>query len=582
MLVMVIEAAHQLADPARNVTGYRFRDVAFHKALIVTSSNGTETQLYLRPSSGATSGFLTWSEFRICGYKDDEWSDHCQGAIAVEYEIQKVDLNYDQEIYEAQYRYIRDYDNATSSCTKSMRSKELYDRLDSLGLTYGPTFQTLQNIYCNNEGEATATVNIHKWVSEDSTGHIRSPHIIHPAALDAILQLINPGVNKGANGPFPIMVPSQIRKLWISNNIGGVHLSETDERLLGDCTMKLYTKAKYTGFRNAAAFVLGLDGTNGKPCIIGDFQTTFVSDNVGGSSSSGFKWKRLCYNIDWKPDPDLLDDKQISAYCSIEDSAQTSSQEAMVEEKALVGHLALLNSDRWQLGESVAKGKPHLQKYTEWAARYRAAYGINNAAIPEWACLGDDKNYLHQLYRKVEMNDAEGALIVRVARNLTRILQGQIDALDLFFHDDLMNKYYTYVQQANYAFGKLCRYVDTLAHKSPNIKVLEIGAGTGSATESILHTLGHHGAGQPGAPRFAEYIFTDISPTFFEKARDRFKTFANRMVFATLDIQQDPVQQGFTTANYDLIIAVNVSSPSNPLDNSLIFAFEGSTCNFRS
>lgn len=172
------------------------------------------------------------------------------------------------------------------------------------------------------------------------------------------------------------------------------------------------------------------------------------------------------------------------------------------------------------------------------------------------------------------MKDAEGKLIVRVARNLASILQGEVDALDLFFHDNLMNEYYDHVQQTNYAFRKLCLYVDALAHKSPDIKILEIGAGTGGATRDILHTVTHHGAGESGAPRFAEYAFTDISPSFFQKARERFKPYVSRIVFTVLDIQQDPLRQGFKAAKYDLIIAANVScSLKSFLDKLLTILF---------
>lgn len=357
---MAIEAAHQLADPVKKITGYRLRDVAIHKALVVSSNTGTETQFYLRPSREAAGEFLTWSVFRVCGYENGEWSDHCQGAIAVEYETQKVGLNHDQEIQETQDRHTKKFDDATISCTKSKGSRKLYEQLDSLGLTYGPTFQTLQSIHCNSEGEAIATVNMHKWASETSAGYIRSPHVIHPAALDAVLQLIIPSLIKGANGLFPIMVPTQIRNLWISDNHGGPQLSMGHVSLKSEATMKLYAKAKYTGFRSATS-----SATSGKPCIVGDFQTTFVSDNVA-SSFAGFKRKRLCYNLDWKPDPDLLDDRQINAYCLTADGRQSSNEEAMVEDKLLVCHLALWNSDRWSFHKGLEKDKPYLRKYIEW------------------------------------------------------------------------------------------------------------------------------------------------------------------------------------------------------------------------
>jgi SAM-dependent methyltransferase len=556
---MIMEAARQLADPTRRIAGYRFKDVTIQKALVVPSTGGTETQVYLRPSREATNGFLVWNECRICGYENGEWSDHCQGAVAVEYETQKVDLNHSQEIEETYRRYTKDFDNATESCTKCVGSKHLYKQLNNLGLIYGPTFQTLQSIYSNNAGEAIAMSNMGKWVPETSPGHIRSPHVIHPAALDAILQLIIPALTKGANGPFPIMVPTQIRNLWISN-IGNMQLLQNQDTSAGNVIMKLYNKAKYKGFRNAASSFFGFDATSGKPCIIGDFQTTFVRNNVV-ASSSGTKWKQLCYNVDWKPDTALLSDEQIGLYCLAENTTQIFSEEAMLEDKILVCHLALVNLIKSHLDQTLDEDKPYLRKYVEWAAHYMSALDISTTATSGWARLADEKERLKELHHRVEIKDAEGKLIVRIAKNLLSVLRGEVDALDLLFHDDLMDQYYGYIQRTNFAFRKICRYIDALAHKSPDIKILEIGAGTGGATEDILQTLVHRQAGGSDASRFSEYAFTDISPSFFEEARSKFKPHVDRMVFAALDIQQDPVKQGFKAEEYDLIVAANVSSP---------------------
>ncbi|KAK1948726.1 KR-domain-containing protein [Colletotrichum sublineola] len=79
--------------------------------------------------------------------------------------------------------------------------------------------------------------------------------------------------------------------------------------------------------------------------------------------------------------------------------------------------------------------------------------------------------------------------------------------------------------------------------------ILEIGGGTGSATASILAIpeLG-----------FNSYTFTDISAAFFEKAKEKFALFLDRMDFRKLDISKSPAKQGFKTNAYDMIIASSV------------------------
>ena len=49
-------------------------------------------------------------------------------------------------------------------------------------------------------------------------------------------------------------------------------------------------------------------------------------------------------------------------------------------------------------------------------------------------------------------------------------------------------------------------------------------------------------------------MYTDISPSFFERAKDRFQDHSNRMNYAVLNIEKDPLEQGFEFHNYDIIV----------------------------
>jgi SAM-dependent methyltransferase len=79
-----------------------------------------------------------------------------------------------------------------------------------------------------------------------------------------------------------------------------------------------------------------------------------------------------------------------------------------------------------------------------------------------------------------------------------------------------------------------------LTHSKPNLRVLEVGAGTGASTRTILKDLA------PSDERilYSKYTFTDISAGLLFAAKENFKTFPN-MEYATLDISQDPAEQGF-------------------------------------
>lgn len=563
MLVMAIEATRQLLDPTRKVTGYRFRDVSFHKALVIPAGGEPiETQLSLRPMREVTGKFLAWKEFRIYAYENTEWSEICSGCIAVEYEIKGLEVDDKIQGTNDLSQHRQRYEVGAERCVTAMQSKELYDYLQNRGLAFGPTFQSLEKIHFNDHGEATGTVNLHEWKSK-TPENIIQPHVIHPAALDAVLHVSYPALTEGGKKPLPTMIPTKIRSFWIAENEVTFQSQRAEA---GEATLvNVYSRAELVGFRNAESSFIAVDAKSGKPCIVGGLELTAVA-GYNSFLPSGSNRRRICYSMDWRPDLDLLDAKQINNYCSIGIEPPTPSSESLIEEKVLICYLALTQLSKEHLHEVSYKELKHLRKYLGWME-----YQLSNesSTIAQWSPsdltkLADDADYVARLQRTVEANDAEGKLIVRVARNLTSILKGEVDALSLLFNDDLMYEYYHYSHGSTSPIRKALRWVDAFAHKHPDIKVLEIGAGTGGATEHFIDTLMHHGK-EGGAPRCSEYVFTDISPSFFEEAKARFSGCGSRMVFSTLDIEQDPLAQGFRAAEYDLIIASNVSSPSSEL-----------------
>lgn len=64
-------------------------------------------------------------------------------------------------------------------------------------------------------------------------------------------------------------------------------------------------------------------------------------------------------------------------------------------------------------------------------------------------------------------------------------------------------------------------------------------------------------------------MYTDISPGFFEKAQERFADYASVMKYKKLDLEEDPVPQGFEEGSYDVVIAGNVLHATSDLAQSL-------------
>ncbi|MGK4907942.1 amino acid adenylation domain-containing protein [Streptomyces albus] len=85
-------------------------------------------------------------------------------------------------------------------------------------------------------------------------------------------------------------------------------------------------------------------------------------------------------------------------------------------------------------------------------------------------------------------------------------------------------------------------------HEGPGpLRVLEVGAGTGATTESVLPLLDGFAV---------DYLFTDVSPSFLPRARE---TFAGRgLRYGVLDVDRDPLPQGLPPNSADLVVCAGV------------------------
>ncbi len=138
------------------------------------------------------------------------------------------------------------------------------------------------------------------------------------------------------------------------------------------------------------------------------------------------------------------------------------------------------------------------------------------------------------------------------------ILSGRLDPLTVLFPGGSMERVAS-VYANNEVQDQFNRHVaDAVARwcqarlsgtPSRRLRIVEIGAGTGSTTATILAAL------PPGAP--VDYCFTDVGPAFLARAKQRFGNLRN-LHFALLNIERDPGAQGFRESEADLVIANNV------------------------
>ncbi|KAL8855884.1 MAG: hypothetical protein Q9178_007504 [Gyalolechia marmorata] len=565
IIVMVIEAARQLSVSTNNkeIRGYRLLDVAFLKAVRLSMSpEGVETQLHLRPRQLQGAASSERHEFRLYMISNNEWIENCRGTILTEYCEDDSEVDRGLEIRQAQQRHKETFARGVEHCNIQVDPKQLYNNLSACGIDFGPTFRVLENVSYSDTGEATATIKLHAWMNKvpAEASRIRQ-HLIHPTSLDGVLQLTVTAITKGGWQSIPTMVPSRLDNLWLSNALLTRPSLES---------IKAFSKSRLEGFREREFDIIALDPSTDEPLIVVDgYRATAVS-SLDAHSSVQSDWRRLCYSIDWKPDLDLLNSDRLAAHCNTSvDIKQLYTREYIAE--AELACLYFISEALNVTPEEKIHGlSPHLESYKEWM-RYHCD-GRDAQAIlsgPQGQRFLSDPSYREALLSQLEKNGAEGEVYITIGRNLVRILRGEVDPLELLVQGQHLQKFYSSPAfTTNYQ--KISAFVDLSAHKNPNQFILEIGAGTGGATGPILNVLGPPDmADENGTPRYEQYTYTDISAGFFQDAKERFSRHLDRLIFRTLDIEKDPLQQGFEKAKYDIIIASCVLHATANVDTAL-------------
>ena len=159
----------------------------------------------------------------------------------------------------------------------------------------------------------------------------------------------------------------------------------------------------------------------------------------------------------------------------------------------------------------------------------------------------------------------EIGLFRRSGQALAEVLRGRQDPLTLLFSSGEPTAADLYLKApvaraANRMLSEAVRKLVDALPEGRRLRVIEVGAGTGSATASVLPELPEGGF---------DYTYTDISAGFFAEAEARFGDGGGRIQYRPLDIEKDPIAQGFESHGYDLLIASNVLHATRYLEETL-------------
>lgn len=156
---------------------------------------------------------------------------------------------------------------------------------------------------------------------------------------------------------------------------------------------------------------------------------------------------------------------------------------------------------------------------------------------------------------------AQTILLEVTLRALPEILTGKVRATDIMFPNssmELVEGVYKHNPVADY-FNRVLSNVIIMFIKerlqqdpSAQIKILEIGAGTGGTSAMLFRKL------NPYKEHIQEYCYTDISKAFLLHAEKEYGPHNSYLTYKIYNVEASAAEQGINTGWYDMVIATNV------------------------
>ncbi|KAI0003422.1 putative polyketide synthase [Xylariaceae sp. FL0662B] len=518
-IAMAVEAASQMhfeVEDAPPIRSFKLRNVAINSTLRVHDDElGVEVVLDMEKVTLTNANTVSvWHKFNIGSIapESDIWSDHCSGTIMVEPKDTAID--HDQRLQ-------------ADTRSRSLDMERWYDKFAETGLLYGPTFQGLSKLQAY-PGTNIAAADVALNPTSDTVNGGESQYAIHPATLDTCIQLALISCHAGQverfNKAFVPILADNIN-IWVPDSYEERGCGVANGRLLG--LRGLYAQTQ-------------LYSKSGHPLMnIGELKCV-TYDGISDAATSNIPrepyWRPVV-----RPDIDTLaKDFTKSMFPPLEISP---------DEFDMLNRFCSCVLENFEARFKLESNGTGTHDHDSVAAWIRSL-GCSQAhkSVPELSA----ESRTEMIGRlAMELYDIPEVRCIQMLHdNLDNIVQGYVSYIELLRKSNLLQDLYASGITIRGAYIQLQNLVDLLAHKTPRMRILEIGAGTGGATSSILQTL----ESNTSFKRFQDYVFTDPEGSYLQDAQTKFNDHSG-VLFHELDIRKDPIIQGFEPHSFDLIIA---------------------------
>ena len=560
---MACEAAFQRATMRGQTVelshSYKFQEIFVKKSLILAESSPVELSCSLRPHvDGTKSKSSIWDDFCIYSHTEETgWSEHCSGLVSVVQD--KETPNEIDGLQELKQRF-QDYTNFVSKSedTSKMRldCSKAYKIMARAGMEYGPSFRNIIDAQ-TNVGICAGTLAIPDTAALMPCNH-ETPYIVHPTMLDSCLHIAVFATCGGELSDISLRVPSYAKSIRILHR---------GQKLPGQ-RLRVYASAevdKGTNEMNAKVTVFDEDAkiAGGEPEIeISEIKATKLP---GRDANDLSPLRGLCFKAQWEPCLELLRQEQYQ-----EIMPEDFEDEKIQAQSGSMERAAFYYTEAALAAVSASEVDDFLGHHQKLYRVLRKVSELGTATLlpsqmAEWRRADADER--NKFLEAVKNADDCGQMMCTIGERLPQIFRKEIDPLSIMFSEDMLEKYYSSYLGLQKGYAICSRWIGHyLSHQNPAMKILEIGAGTGSTTIPVLQSLSNHN-GLP--PRFGHFYFTDISAGFFERANERLGSWRDLITYKTLDIEKEPVDQGFEIGSFDLIVASNVLHATANMNKTL-------------
>jgi hypothetical protein len=227
------------------------------------------------------------------------------------------------------------------------------------------------------------------------------------------------------------MVPNFIKEVWISSSI----------RSAAGTVFRGYGKSRQTGFNKYSSDITVWDGeVDERRLSVKGFQTTPLGTSVAGAAQA----RKICHSVEWKPDIDMLNLASHLPNVSLASTLENESYKSIVEKLQLASMLLVMDAIKELQSSPLDHLEGHHLKYYEWCQLQAEALrqdSIPHLTYSEWERYNKDEALKEELYNEVTALKADGALVVRMGKNIAGVIRQEVDPLNLMFgqEDNLLN-----------------------------------------------------------------------------------------------------------------------------------------------